>query len=217
MKQRLISFASIAALAMGAAQAAPVTGGSTAIDLNTGLPLTFTVLSGGTGTTWADGGLEVTFDVTGGDVDQASLVGTIEHDGATLLVSDGMNSITLSNFVIDTGAETVFADIGSEFGDLPGAAVLSFDLGQSGFDPFTDLMDLDDPALDLVFSDAAQAILLPIFGPLASTAFGEAASMITFAGDDITAEVPLPAGALLFGTAIAGYAARRKTKAQHAS
>ena len=48
-------------------------------------------------------GLTVNFNITGGDLDPA-LAGTIRHDGSGVSLSNGTNTLALTNFVIDTTA-----------------------------------------------------------------------------------------------------------------
>lgn len=210
---RVFSFAaacSAALLMVGTASAAPIGNGQTSVqptaDLDA-LGLDLVLVGGSVGS--ADP-LRVLFDITGGDLDFASLAGQIEHDGASLnLVADLGDTdpandiiVNLSNFVIDTVNSELVGDV-----DLGGdgsvdatAALFTFDLTGLTAEQIT---ALDNPVISLIFSDVAADLLEDVFAlddtvQLNDVEFGLAATAPT------PAEVSEPGMAALFGASLLG-------------
>jgi hypothetical protein len=106
-------------------------------------------------------GLTINFGITGGDLD-AALAGTIRHDGSGVSLSNGTNTLALSNFVIDTVSSTVFGDAalnGTVVGG--GLSLFVFNLGSVTVGQLT---DLSNPALDLSLTSTASGALDAAFG-----------------------------------------------------
>ena len=104
--------ASMAALGIVSASAAPITGGSTSVTLTSAPTLTaagVSVAPFGTATLQTSGTFPVaTFPITGGTASGSDLV--IDHDGSGLDLSKGGSIASIQNFVIDTAAGTVSGD-----------------------------------------------------------------------------------------------------------
>ena len=106
-------------------------------------------------------GLTVNFNITGGDLD-GSLAGTIRHDGSGVSLSNGVNTLALTNFVIDTTASTIFGDVAlNGAGVGTGLSLFAFDLGSVTVPQLT---DLDNPLLNLTVTSTAAGALTTAFG-----------------------------------------------------
>lgn len=94
------------------AQATPITGGQTSIEITGGAG---ELALGTLGTASFDLLGNVLLPVTGGDVDLAALTGTIEHDGSGISVSSMtqgvVSSVNAENFVIDLTNGVLTADL----------------------------------------------------------------------------------------------------------
>ena len=200
----------LAALSLGfapvAAHAVPLGGGTTAVRVTAdlaGLGLT----PGLTGTATADTSLGFTrifFPVTGGDLNFNTLAGQIRHDGSGITLTSGATVVGLGNFVIDTQASQLLADVtlnGSAFASA--APILSFSL--AGLIP-AQITNLASPAISLRFTQTGANALTAAFGApnLTGAEFGLAA----------TAPVAVPEPAswamLILGFAAIGSAIRRR-------
>lgn len=69
----------------------------------------------------------ISFPITGGEVDSESLAGTIDHSGGLEFTAGG-TSVELTDFVVDTAAETLTATAPD------GSSLLVLDLDLSGLD-----------------------------------------------------------------------------------
>lgn len=203
-------FKYLAALALGvapiAAQATPIAGGTTAVRVTAdlaGLGLT----AGLTGTAQADTSLGFTrilFPITGGDLNFTSLAGQIRHAGSGITLTSGSTVVGLGNFVIDTSASQLLADVtlnGNPFASA--APILSFSL--SGLTA-AQITNLSAPAISLRFTQTGASALTAAFGApnLAGAEFGLAA----------TAPVAVPEPAswalMIVGFGAIGLATRRR-------
>lgn len=142
------SLASLALLASHAARAVPIFGGDTVIVLGTDADTIagagFTVAPvGGASVTDADP-LTVSIPITGGTLDIPTGAAQIEHEGSGLSVSDGGVTLTAVDFVIDTEAGIVSADVSFQTTTLPDAPL--FTLGTGDFDTGVPLALTDDAA-----------------------------------------------------------------------
>jgi len=143
------------------ASAVPVVGGATRIDFNqsflaTGLQIE---LTGNASESGVPGGSNL--PITGGNLD-GNLAGTIRHDGSGISLRDSFSVLTLSNFVIDTTASTVFGDVSQNGVDLGGGgALFTFDLGSVSV---AELTDINNPALVLNLTQSAASSFETAFG-----------------------------------------------------
>lgn len=144
-----------------AASALAVIGGNTRVafgpvitGLTPGLVGTASVIGGGER-------LTVNFPITGGDLD-ASLAGTIRHDGSGVTLSNGINTLSLSNFVIDTTASLLLGDValnGTTLGNS--LSLFTFDLGTV---TVPELVNLASPQLNLSITSTTAGALTSAFG-----------------------------------------------------
>lgn len=194
---------------LGVAQAAPVTGGTTVVEVTADLAA-LGVTAAPTGTTVVPGSAPVfQIEITGGDIDQATLAGQILHESGGIDLTAGTTVIALTDFIIDTTVSQLFGTVTVD-GSLLGSVAL-FDFDVSSLSDPEDLFDLGDPMLSLVFTTGAGAALAPILGvDLAGAVFGVAATAPALGDADV---VPLPGAALLFVTGAVGLAARRRMSA----
>lgn len=95
-------------MSASAVSAATVIGGNTRVAFSS---LIDGLTPGVTGTATVVGAapLTVNFGITGGTLDSA-LAGQILHDGSGVTLSNGVNTLGLGNFIIDTTASTLFGD-----------------------------------------------------------------------------------------------------------
>ena len=197
--------------AFGSAQAAPVTGGQTVVEVTADLTaLGVTATPSGTATVPGSAPVFV-FGITGGDIDASTLAGTIEHEGSGIDLAVDGSVISLTDFIIDTTTSrlTGLVNISGAAGvsDLGRVALFDFDVGS--LSDTSDLFDLDDPMLALVFTDVAGAALLPLLGAdLTGVTLGVAAT-----APELADAIPVPGAAILFVTGAGLLAARRKAAA----
>jgi hypothetical protein len=124
-----VAFGSI--LALGQAQALPVTGGTTAVKLTSAPTLTAAgVTVSGLGTVslspGSDGLPVAYFPITGGDINTSTFAGTIAHNGSGLRLSTSTGSINLTNFLINTTTLSLTGNVA--FGATSLSNVPLFDL-----------------------------------------------------------------------------------------
>lgn len=162
MLRSTITIFAAAFVAMSApASAIPVIGGATRIDFNqnfldSGLLIE---LTGNATESGVPGGSNL--PITGGNLD-TNLAGTIRHDGSGIALSDSFSVLTLSNFVIDTTASTVFGDVSQNGIDLgAGVALFTFDLGSV---TVAELTDISNPALVLNLTQSGASSFETAFG-----------------------------------------------------
>lgn len=190
------------------AQAVPVTGGGTAVRVTAPLAdLGLTIALTGSATA-LDGG-RVLFPISGGDLDAMTLAGQILHEGSGISLSTALATVGLGNFIIDTVASRLLADVtvnGVAFAE--DLAILAFDLGSVTPAQLTDLLN---PALALSFTNEAALALTTVFGApdLTGAEFGLAAT-----APELAAAVPAPATLLLGMTGVVLLAARRRMAAR---
>ncbi|MDZ7636672.1 MAG: PEP-CTERM sorting domain-containing protein [Bryobacterales bacterium] len=106
------------------AVAAPLTGGSTSVTLTDEIVATNPNL-GLIGTATLSGAT-VSFPITGGEADPATLAGTFEHAGSGLSLTDGGVTLSVENLLVDTVQGLIFADIvlnGTMAGNAPVLAI----------------------------------------------------------------------------------------------
>lgn len=194
------------AFAFGTAHAAPVTGGTTVVDVDIDVDIdTDITINAIDGATVGDDGL-LNFGITGGDFDAAGLTGELFHAGGFEIVA--VQAISITNLVIDVAQSTVFADVNAGGVVTAGVAAFTFDLTE--LDDLTDLFDVSDPSLSIFATAEFSAIFVAIFAfGIEGVQMGHVATNPVVDGDVI----PLPGAAVLFGTVMAGAAARRKLKA----
>ena len=131
-RKLLTSAASAVALWTTPASAAVVTGGTTDVTLTAAPTLTdlgLTAAPTGTATVSTDmeGIPTFTFPVTGGSIDDMSGTALLFHNGSGILFTAGDNSLSIGDFVIDTGSALVLGNAsanGSALGVVP-----LFDIG----------------------------------------------------------------------------------------
>lgn len=172
----------LAALVLGAtplaAQATELAGGTTAVRVTADLGA-LGLTPGLTGTASVDSTLgfdRIFFPITGGDLDFSTLGGQIRHDGSGITLTSGSTVVGLGNFVIDTSASQLLADVtlnGNAFAS--GAAILEFDLSGLTAGQIT---DLSNPVISLRFTQTGADALTQAFGApnLAGVEFGLAAT-----------------------------------------
>ena len=197
----------------GAANAAPVTGGITTVEVTVDLgPITPGLIGTASLDDDADG-LVVNFPITGGDLDPETLAGTIEHVGSGLSLTANGTTVNLTDFTIDTVASQLTGVVAIDGGaSLGRVAIFDFDL--TGLTA-GEITDTDNPLISLLLTSAAagalaDALAIPALATLAGAEFGLAATAPSL---DVGSEVPLPGAALLFATSAAGFVARRRAKA----
>ncbi|MEM8918927.1 MAG: PEPxxWA-CTERM sorting domain-containing protein [Pseudomonadota bacterium] len=158
-------------LPVAGVQAATIIGNQTdvevtAFDALTGLGLTLSPF--GAATIDATGAFPVaTFAITGGTVDDMTGEAMILHEGSGLIFTDGLVTVTYSNFVIDTATSILSSTVSTD-GGTPGTI---------------DLFTFDD-MLNLFLTDAAAGGLTTAFGApdLGGTQFGVATVDLALAG-----------------------------------
>lgn len=144
-----------------AASATAVVGGNTRVAFGPAISGLEAGLTGTASLVGGDGGLTVNFGITGGDLD-GSLAGTIRHDGSGITLSNGINTLGLGNFVIDTTSGFLLGDASLNGTGLGTALQLfSFDLGTVSV---AQLTDLDNPLLSLFITSTASGALTAAFG-----------------------------------------------------
>lgn len=95
--------------------AVPITGGDTTLELTN--PWLDQQINAGRlslstlGTASVNGVGDVVFPVTGGDIDLATLSGTIEHDGSGIELELRGRTVQIENLLIDTATGSVSADV----------------------------------------------------------------------------------------------------------
>ena len=158
------------------AQAATLVGGETRVQVTADLAalgLTPGVL--GSASIVSGSPLTVAFPITGGTLD-ASLAGSILHEGSGVSLTAGANTLALTNFIIDTVGQRILGDAAlngaSLATDLP---IFTFNL--ASVTP-AQLTNLAAPALSLRISSEAAGALTTVFGApnLAGAEFGLAAT-----------------------------------------
>jgi hypothetical protein len=189
------------ALVTGHAQAVPVVGGVTTVNLVSAATLTgagVTVAPLGTATATAGpGGIPVVrFPITGGDL-SASFAGTIAHNGSGLRLTTSTGTVSLTNFLIDTVSLTLSGAVA--FGTTTLSNVALFNLSNNGnaTSPF-----------DLKLTATAAGALTSVLGVPNLTG-----ALIATAGTaPITAAIPEPStyALMLGGLGLAGWVARRR-------
>lgn len=193
------ALAAAAALAFAAssAQAAslPIIGNFTEVEVTAdlaGLGLTAAAFGSATAS-----GAVFTFPVTGGVVDSISGDALVEHDGSGVALTAGAFSAFVGNFLIDTGAATVFGD-GAVLGGagFTSAPLFTFGTGEAL------------PGVELLISPALAGALSAVFGApdLTGATFG-------YARPDL-AVVPVPAAGLLLLSALGALGALRRRQLQ---
>lgn len=142
-------------------QAATVIGGDTRVAFGSILTGLEVGLTGTASLVGGAPGLTVNFDITGGDLDPAR-AGTIRHDGSGITLSNGVNTLALGNFVINTTTSFLQGDA-SLNGALLGTGLnlFSFNLGSVSL---AELTNLDNPLLALLITPTASGALDAAFG-----------------------------------------------------
>lgn len=155
----LLGFAVLLAPTM--APAATVVGGDTRVAFGAAIAGLEAQLLGTASLVGGAPGLTVNFPITGGTLDEA-LSGAIRHDGSGVSLSNGTNTLALSNFVIDTSAGILFGDAALN-GTVVGTALdlFNFDLSTVTVPQLT---DLGNPLLALVIRPTASGALTAAFG-----------------------------------------------------
>lgn len=143
------------------AQATAIVGGNTRVAFGSAITGLQAGLLGSATLVGGAPGLTVNFPITGGDLD-AMLAGTIRHDGSGVTLSNGTNTLALSNFVIDTSQGLLFGDAALN-GSVLGTSLdlFSFDLSTVTVPQLT---DLDNPLLSLIITSTTAGALATAFG-----------------------------------------------------
>lgn len=214
MKKTLTAALAGAGLLMSPALAAPVTGGITAVEVTVDL-VGAGVTPGliGTATAVSDDPLTVSFPITGGDLDPATLAGTIEHDGSGLTLAANGTTVELTDFVIDTAGSVLSGVVAVAGGPVVGRVdIFTFDLSGLTAEEIT---DTDAPSISLLLTELAATTLADTLGiaALAGLAGAEFGLAGTAPDLDVTDPIPLPGAAVLFVTGAAAFAARRRVSA----
>jgi PEP-CTERM motif len=191
----------VVALATGQAQAIPVVGGITTVNLVSAPTLTgagVTVATLGTATATAGpGGIPIVrFPITGGDL-SASFAGTIAHNGSGLRLTTSTGTVSLTNFLIDTVSLSLSGAVA--FGTTTLSSVPLFSLTNNGnaTSPF-----------DLRLTATAAGALTTVLGVPNLTG-----ALIATAGTvPVTAAIPEPStyALMLGGLGLAAWVARRR-------
>jgi len=140
------------------------------------------------------------FPVTGATLD-AVFSAVLEHEGSGLALTAGASSAFVGNFLIDTGARTVFGD-GAVLG---GAGFLDAPL-------FTFGDGTALPGIELLISGTLAGALSSVFGApdLTGATFG-------YARPELATVVPIPAAGLLLLTGVGALGARALRRRHKAS
>lgn len=159
---RVVGVALSMVLLPAAAQAVAVIGGNTRLQLSNFTAGLTAGLVGTASLAIGQPGLTINFPISGGNLDPLTLAGTIRHDGSGISLSNGSNTLTLTNFVIDTTASLVFGDAALNGGALgTNLDLFSFDLTTV---TVPQLLDLANPLLALTITDTAAGALQTAFG-----------------------------------------------------
>ncbi len=193
-----------AAFASEKAHALAITGGETQVEVTNLFGLTPSL--SGTASLVSAEPLTVSFPITGGSLDDLTGQLLIEHDGSGVTLSDGTNSATAGNFLIDTAQGAIFGDVFDISTGLADIADLRvFDFGAVGSD-----------GVQLLISAEFGAGLGAIFGAdpadLIGAEFGIGVPMPEFAD---ASPVPVPPALALLATGVAAltFAGRRRRAA----
>lgn len=198
----------VAAFGLSApASALAVIGGDTRVVFTEAITGLNVGLTGGATLVGGAPGLTVNFGITGGDLD-AALAGTILHAGSGLTFSNGVNTLAVGNFVIDTTQGLLLGDVSLNGGSLgTGLELFGFDLGSV---TVAELTDLSNPLLELSITATASAALSSAFGfgDTTGVVFARAATAPVVAQDVI----PEPAtwALLISGFGLVGTSMRRR-------
>lgn len=194
-----VAFSPVAAFAL------PVTGGNTVVQVTAnlaGLGLTPTLI--GSATAVSASPLTLNFPITGGQL-SSSLAGHILHNGSGVSLSAGTNTLSLSNFDINTVAQEIFGDVSLNGSTLAlDAPLFSFNLSSV---TTAQLTNLASPALALSFTSTAANALTQVFAApdLTGAQFGLAATAPT-----LGTAVPEPATLAVLGLGIVSLTLARR-------